>query len=208
MLSLQLLSVLNFLKKKHNLVGVDIGTHAIKLVCLRRTASQWSLIRWGIIPYGEDIPLDAPLVDRRNQAAMALQNYLRTADFPTKRTVTSVSGNSVIVRYVKMAKTSPSELAKSIKFEAEPYIPFNIEEVNLSFSILGESSENDQTQMDTVLVAAKKDSVDLRIELLREAGLTPVILDVDAFALENAYESVYPSAQSETVLFMNMGASF
>ncbi len=208
MISLQALKGFNFLRKKQDLIGIDIGTHALKLVCLKKIGSQWSLVRWGIIPYAEEIPLDTPLIDRRSQAVMALQNYLRTADFSTKKAVSSVSGNAVIVRYVKMAKTSPAELAKSIKFEAEPYIPFNIEEVNLSFSILGETSENDQTQMDTVLVAAKKDSVDLRIELLREAGLTPVILDVDAFALENAYESVYPSAQSETVLFMNMGASF
>src|ERR1022692_1427059 len=129
MMSLQVLKGLNFFKRKQDLIGVDIGTHAIKLVCLRRTASQWTLVRWGIIPYADDIPLDTPLAERRTQAAMALQNYLRTADFPTKKTVTSVSGNSVIVRYVKMAKTTPVELAKSIKFEAEPYIPFNIEDV-------------------------------------------------------------------------------
>lgn len=202
------MSFLSFLKKKHDLVGVDIGTHSIKLVCLRKAASQWSLVRWGIIPYADDIPLDTPLVDRRGQAVAALQNYLKTTDFPTRKAVSSVSGNSVIVRYVKMAKTSPAELANSIKFEAEPYIPFNIDEVNLSFSILGEVVENGQAQMDTVLVAAKKDSVDLRVDLLRDAGLQPAILDVDAFALENAYEHLYPSAQSETILFMNIGASF
>src|SRR5882757_2909265 len=160
MISLPSLSGLNFLKRKHDLLGIDIGTYAIKLVCLRKTSSQWSLVRWGIIPYAEDIPLDTPLIDRRSQAVSALQNYLRTADFPNKKAVSSVSGNSVIVRYVKMAKSSPAELAKSIKFEAEPYIPFNIEEVNLSFSILGETNDNGQAQMETVLVAAKKDSVD------------------------------------------------
>ncbi len=208
MISLQAIKRFNFFRKKQDLIGIDIGTYALKVVCLKKSGSQWSLLSWSIIPYAEDIPLDTPLVDRRSQAVMALQNYLRTADLPSKKAVSSVSGNAVIVRYVKMAKTSPSELAKSIKFEAEPYIPFNIEEVNLSFSILGETSENDQTQMDTVLVAAKKDSVDLRVELLREAGLIPVILDVDAFALENAYESVYPASQTETVLFMNIGASF
>src|ERR1035438_7611935 len=100
MISLHGLKGLNFLKKKQDLIGIDIGTHAIKLVCLRKTASQWSLVRWGIIPYADEIPLDTPLIDRRSQAIMALQNYLRTADFPTKKAVASVSGNSVIVRYV------------------------------------------------------------------------------------------------------------
>jgi len=207
-MSLQALKSLNFFKKKHDLIGVDIGTHAIKLACLKKSSGQWSLVRWGMIPYGEDIPLDTPLVDRRSQAVAALQTYLRTAEFPTKKVVTSVCGNSVIVRYVKMTKMPAAELAKSIKFEAEPYIPFNIEDVNLGFSIIGESMEEGQAQMETVLVACKKDVVDVRVDLLREAGLQPVILDIDAFALENAYENVFPSSQGDTVLFMNIGASF
>lgn len=189
-------------------MGIDIGTHAIKLVCLKKSGTQWSLVRWGMIPYGEEIPLDTPLVDRKAQAAAALQNYIKTADLPSKKVVTSVCGNSVIVRYVKMAKMPAEELAKSIKFEAEPYIPFNIEDVNLGFSIIGEAVEDGQAQMETVLVAAKRDSVDVRVDLLREAGLQPVILDVDAFALENAYETVFPMGQTETVMFINIGASF
>lgn len=207
-MSLQALKSFNFFKRKQDLIGVDIGTYAIKLVCLKKVSGQWSLIRWGMVPYGEEIPLDTPLVDRRSQAVAALQTYLRTAEFPSKKAVTSVCGNSVIVRYVKMAKMPPEELSKSIKFEAEPYIPFNIEDVNLGFSILGEVVEDGQAQMETVLVAAKRDSVDLRVDVLREAGLQPVILDVDAFALENAYETAFPPPQSDTVLFMNVGASF
>ncbi len=207
-MSLQALNGFNFFKRKHDVIGVDIGTFAIKLVCLKQNAGQWSLVRWGMVPYGEEIPLDTPLVDRRTQAVAALQTYLKTAEFPSKKAATSVCGNSVIVRYVKMAKMPSSELAKSIRFEAEPYIPFNIEDVNLGFSVLGESVEDGQAQMETVLVAAKKDSVDLRVDMLREAGLQPVILDVDAFALENAYETVFPPPQTDTVLFMNVGASF
>jgi type IV pilus assembly protein PilM len=207
-MSLQALKTLNFFKRQRDLVGVDIGTHAIKVVCLKKSGSQWALTRWGVIPYGEDIPLDTPLSDRRPQAAAALANYLRTADLPSKKAATSVCGNSVIVRYVKMAKMPAAELAKSIKFEAEPYIPFNIEEVNLGFSIIGDVLEDGQSQMETVLVAAKRESVDVRVDLLREAGLQPVILDIDAFALENAFESTYPGSQGETVLFMNVGASF
>jgi len=198
----------SFFKKKRDLIGIDIGTHAIKLVFLKGSPGQWSLVRWGVIPYGEDIPLETPLTERRPQAVAALQNYLRTADFPTKKVATSVSGNAVIVRYVKMAKMPPAELSKSLKFEAEPYIPFNIEEVNLGFSILGDVIEEGQTQMETVLVAVKKDSVDVRVGMLKEVGLEPTIMDVDAFALESAYETTQSAVQGETVLFMNVGASF
>lgn len=207
-MSLQPLKALSFFKRKQDLVGIDIGTHAIKLVCLKKSGSGWALVRWGVIPYGEDIPLDTPLIDRKPQAVAALANYVKTADLPSKKAVTSVCGNSVIVRYVKMAKMAHDELSKSIKFEAEPYIPFNIEDVNLGFSIIGETIEDGQAQMETVLVAAKRDMVDIRVDLLREAGMQPVILDVDAFALENAYETVNPLGQAETVMFINIGASF
>jgi type IV pilus assembly protein PilM len=202
------LNALSFFKKKRDVLGIDIGTFAIKLAYLKGGPGQWSLVRWSVIPYGEELPLDTPLIDRRAQAVVALQNYLKTAELPINRVATSVSGNAVIVRYVKMAKMPVEELSKSLKFEAEPYIPFNIEEVNLGFSILGDVIEEGQTQMETVLVAAKKDSVDLRIDLLKEAGLVPVIMDVDAFALESAYETIYPPPQTETVLFMNIGATF
>src|SRR6266480_4154016 len=202
------LKALSFFKKKRDLIGIDIGTHAIKLVFLKGSPGQWTLLRWGVIPYADDIPLDAPLIDRRSQVIVALQNYLRDSDLPVKRVATSICGNSVIVRYVKMAKMPPAELSKSLKFEAEPYIPFNIEDVNLGFSVIGDVVEEGQTQMETVLVAAKKESVDLRVEILKEAGLQPVIMDLDAFALESAYETLFPAPQSETVLFMNIGASF
>lgn len=206
-LSLQSLKDLNFLKRKQDLLAVDFGTHAIKILCLKKTGAQWSIVNWAVIPYAEDIPLDTPLIDRKPQALMALQNYLRTTNLPTKKAVTSVCGNAVIVRYVKLNKMSREDLSKSIRFEAEPYIPFNIDDVNLSFSILGDVFEDGQAQMEAVLVAAKRDSVDLRVELLREAGLQPAILDVDAFAIENAFEHASGSTSSETVLFMNIGAN-
>src|SRR5437870_5114580 len=91
-----LLRPFSFLKRKRDLIGIDIGTHAIKIVYLKGSPGQWSLVRWGVIPYGEDIPLDTPLMDRRNQAVEALQNYLRTAELPLKKVATSVSGNAVI----------------------------------------------------------------------------------------------------------------
>src|SRR3981081_3032058 len=108
---LQALSkALSFFKKKRDLIGIDIGTHAIKLVYLKGTPGQWSLVRWGVIPYGDDIPLDTSLIDRRGQAVAALQGYLKESALPVKRAAVSISGNSVIVRYVKMAKMPAPEL--------------------------------------------------------------------------------------------------
>lgn len=206
-ISLQSLKNLNFLKRKGDLVGVDIGTHAIKVICLKKGAGHWSITRWAVIPYAEDIPLDTPLIDRKGQAENALQNFLKNTELPTKKAATSVCGNSVIVRYVKMNKMSRADLSKSIRFEAEPYIPFNIDDVNLSFSILGDIYEDGQAQMEAVLVAAKRDAVDLRVDILKASGLHPVVMDVDAFALENAYEGLLGNSSMETAMFMNLGAN-
>ena len=114
----------------------------------------------------------------------------------------------MIVRYVKMAKMSKEELGKSLKFEAEPYIPFNIEDVSLGFHVIGDVVEDGQVQMDTVIVAAKKESVDVRVDILSAAGLQAAILDVDAFALENAFQSTNPISSMENVMFVNIGANF
>lgn len=204
---MSLQGLLSFGRPK-NLVGIDIGSYAMKIVTLKKTGDQWALQQWAMIPYNDDSGAEIPLSDRRDQIVSLLQNYLKTPGLSSKRIATSVSGNSVIVRYVKMAKMSKADLSKSLKFEAEPYIPFNIEDVSLGFHVIGDVVEDGQVQMDTVIVAAKKDSVDTRVDILQSAGLQPAILDVDAFALENAYQYTHPTAPTETVMFINIGASF
>lgn len=207
-MSLQALTKLKFLGKRKNVVGIDIGTYAVKIVSLKRVGSQWNLQQWATLPYGDDSNPDGPLAEKRDQIVALIQNYAKSPGLNNKRMATSVSGNAVIVRYVKMAKMQASDLAKSIKFEAEPYIPFNIEDVNLGFHIIGDVVEDGQVQMDTVIVAAKKEAVDTRIDILKSAGLQPAVLDIDAFALENAYQSTIAGSESATVMFVNIGASF
>jgi type IV pilus assembly protein PilM len=207
-MSLQSLSNLKFLGRRKNLVGIDIGSYSVKIVSLRKNGDQWALQQWAMIPYNDETGADIPLSDRKDQIITLLQTYLKTPGLAAKRVATSVSGNSVIVRYVKMAKMSRADLSKSLKFEAEPYIPFNIEDVSLGFQVIGDVVEDGQVQMDTVIVAAKKESIDTRIDILRGAGLQPAILDVDAFAIENAFESTNPMTSTETVMFINIGSSF
>jgi type IV pilus assembly protein PilM len=97
------------------------------------------------------------------------------------------------------------ELNESIKFEAEQYIPFDIEDVNLDFQILGQQEEGDQ--MDVMIVAVKKEKINEYTSAVREAGLNPVIVDVDAFALENLYEINYEIKEDEIIALVNIGAS-
>jgi type IV pilus assembly protein PilM len=110
------------------------------------------------------------------------------------------------VRYVKFPRLTKSELTATLATEAEPFIPFDINEVQLGFHILNEIVEEGQKKMETVLVAAKKDLVQQRLDILSGAGLAPTIIDVDSFALENVFERQRdPKTENAATLYLNIG---
>jgi len=121
------------------------------------------------------------------------------------RVATAVSGHAVIVRRVSMPHMSEDELRESVQWEAEEYIPFDVDDVNLDFSILEEDEENNN--MDVVLVAAKRDRIDEFVSVIDQTGRDIVVVDVDAFALQNAFELSYPERQHEDIALLNLGAS-
>src|SRR6202030_1211288 len=124
----------------------------------------------------------------------------------TKEAATALSGNSVIVRYVKFPRLTKSELQATLAPEAEPFIPFDINEVQLGFHILSEIVEDGQKKMETVLVAVKKELVAARLEILQGAGFTPALMDVDSFALENVHEKTRdPKDGPASTLYLNIG---
>jgi type IV pilus assembly protein PilM len=193
---------LHFLRSKE-MLGIDLGSTSLKIVQI----SGGRLIRCA---YKELDPKDAApeLAPGEKSAALVglLQAFLSEEKGAPKVGAVSISGNSVIVRYVKLPKLPREELDKTIQFEAEPYIPFSIPEVNIGFHILGDVVEDGQSKMETVLVAAKKELIDQRLGVLNEAGIRPVVVDVDAFAMESAYGAVMGDAQ-ETALMINIGAN-
>jgi type IV pilus assembly protein PilM len=195
-----------FTKAKEAL-GVDLGATSIKIVQLKGSPGKYSLARWAYLPLPNAGP-DVPGPDRRAQAINLLKEYVaKQKKNASRHAVFSVSGNSVIVRYVKFNRMSRSDLAKMIFIEAEPYIPFSIPEVNLDFHILGDVVEEGQKKMETILVAAKKEVIQSRLEVVQQVGLSPIMIDVDAFALANAYEVNRNPAVKETVLIVHVGAS-
>lgn len=196
---------LPFFRKK-DVVAVDLGSHSIKILALKKIGDHWKLQQHDILPLGDG---KADMTqDERNAAALtALQQYFDQNKTLSKTVVTSVSGNSVIVRYVKFPSLSKEDLAKSIIFEAEPYIPFDIRDVNIGFHILGDVMDEGQKKMETILVAAKREVIQQRLDILKGAGLQPVVIDVDAFALENAYEVNAGPNSAETVIVINIGAN-
>lgn len=195
---------LSFLRSKDTL-GIDLGTTSLKIVQI----SDGKLVRWAYKELDlKDSGPDTQAGDRMTALTQLLNDFLAEEKKAPKVGSISVSGNSVIVRYVKLPKSSRSELEKTIQFEAEPYIPFAIPEVNMGFHILGDVVEDGQAKMETVLVAAKKELIEQRLGVLNAVGIRPVVVDVDAFALESAYTlALSQTAEQETALLVNIGAN-
>jgi type IV pilus assembly protein PilM len=136
----------------------------------------------------------------------AIQELFQAHKIKHKEVATSVSGHSVIIKKINLPQMTPEELEESIQWEAEQYIPFDINDVNIDVQIL--NTESTQAgQMDVLLVAAKKDMVNDYTSVIMEAGLTPVVVDVDAFAVQNMFEINYEVPRSETVVLINIGAA-
>lgn len=182
---------------------MDIGSYAVKLVSFTEEKKQIRLSGWGYIPLS--IKADIPPEERKAIIGEEIRNYLKKKGIQAKHAATSISGNAVIVRYVKLPKLAKKELALTLNVEAEPFIPFDIKDVNLTYSILGDVTEEGQPKMETVLVAAKKEAVMDKIDILNEAGLEPVIVDVDSFALETLYGKIAPQQDANAVLVLNIG---
>ena len=123
----------------------------------------------------------------------AIREAIDNGKIKTKNVAAAVSGHSVIVKKVSLPAMSREELDEQIRWEAEQYIPFDVNEVNLDFQILG--GGNDEGQMEVLLVAAKKDLIDDYVQVIHEAGLVPVAIDVAAFAVENAFEANYDGSR-------------
>jgi type IV pilus assembly protein PilM len=135
-----------------------------------------------------------------------INNLMAEQKIKAKRVATSISGHSVIIRKIMLPIMTEEELEASIQWEAEQYIPFDVSEVNIDFQILG-PDEKDPSQMSVMLVAAKKDYVDDFVNVFSEAGLEPVVMDIDCFAVENMFDVNYGFVDDEVIALVDMGAS-
>ena len=167
-------------------MGIDISSTGIKLVELSKGRSGYQLKSWAMIPLPRDAIVENTIIDS-GSVSQALVEAVKLARPGTKNVAMAVSGNAVIIKTVALPAVSELELEAQIKFEAEEYIPYDIDDVFLDFSIQGESNE-DPDRMDVVLVACKREVVEDYQYVLREAGLEAKCVDCSVFALENAAE--------------------
>jgi type IV pilus assembly protein PilM len=186
-------------------IGLDIGSSFIKVVQLKDIKGGYELELFDMLPLPPEIIVDGSIIDSF-RLIDSLKELIRKAKIKTKNAVIGIAGHSsVIIKRISLPEMSEEELSESIKFEAEQYVPFNIEDVNLDFQILGPKDE--PGQMDVILVAVKKDIINEYVSAVREAVLNPVIVDVNPFALENMYEINYEIEPEKNVAIVNIGAS-
>jgi type IV pilus assembly protein PilM len=194
-------------RRAKSLVGLDIGSSAVKAVELKPSGKGYKVTAFGAESVPPDSIVDGAIIDGA-AVADAIRRLFETRKIQTKDVAASLSGNAVIVKKITLPVMSDTELAESIYWEAEQYIPFDIQDVNLDYQILdpGDAAAGKAT-MDVLLVAAKKEKIADYTGVIAQAGRTAVVVDVDAFALQNAFEVNYGIEPGQVVVLLNAGAS-
>jgi len=192
-----------FLKRQTLSIGLDIGSHAVKICELAETGNGYQLVALGSALLPPDSLEDGALQDPA-AVGKVISSLINNLKIKNKKVAISISGYSVIVKKINLAVMTEEDLEKHIESEAEQYIPFDIEDVYLDFQDLKTNTAT-EARTDVMLVAAKRDVVDGYLNMLRAAGLQPVVVDVDAFALENAFEANF--GMRDNVALVDIGAS-
>ncbi len=195
---------MGWFSSKKSVVGLDIGSSAVKAVELKGSRGSYELVSIGHVTLLSDTIVDGHIIDL-NHVSDVINRIFQEQSIKTNLVGTSVSGHSVIVKKINLPSMSPEELAEQINWEAEQYIPFALDEVNLSYEILG--SDVAGTGMEVLLVACKKDKIAQYTQVINQAGKQLHFVDVDSFALQAAYEINYQPMPTTTVALLDIGAS-
>lgn len=192
-------------KKNKDLVGIDIGSSSVKLVQLWQSKDGYHLLNVGMVPLPPEAIVDNSLMD---SAAVvdAVKNLVTSLGIKTKDAVCSISGNAVIIRKILVPTMTSEELEEQIAWEAEQYIPFDIKDVHLDFQVLG-PDVIDPNKMQVLLVASKKDIIHDYSSVFADAGLNLAVMDVDGFALQNAWEINNTDFSGQVLALVNVGAN-
>ncbi|MDX1972963.1 MAG: type IV pilus assembly protein PilM [Candidatus Sumerlaeia bacterium] len=182
-------------------VGLDIGSNKVKAVQIRRKGQKFELERLGVAEIFPDGNRDVPSLQQAR--TNAVKRVLEEGKFTAKYCVISVNGESIIVRYIQLPKMPEDELKNALRWEAEEYIPYALDEVNIDSVILGAAGDN---KVDVLLVCAKKELLAEYIQIVRDVNLTPLVVDVDSFAFLNCFELTYNPTPQDCIALVNIGA--
>ncbi len=185
-------------------IGLDIGSSSVKAVQLRKKGNGWALQAFGMQPLVPQTIVDGTIMDQSAVAESIRQLWSRLR-LKQKDVAIAIAGHSVIIKKIAVPQMAPETLAANIRAEAEHHIPFGRDDVEIDYHVTNPASASGQTEL--LLVAAKKEVVADYIQVVRDAGLIPQVVDVAAFASQNGFEVNYPLDPRETVVLINIGAA-
>ena len=188
--------------RKKTTVGLDIGSGLIKVAVIDHSKKQPELVKVSVVPLLADAIVEGEVMDP-GIVAEAIQSALAAADVKGKQVVTAVGGRDVIIKKIQIERVKEQQARELMRWEAEQHVPFDMESVELDFQILDPDDEG--VEMSVLLVAAKRELIESKLRILTDAGLEPGMVDVDAFALHNAFEINYPEAMRGIVALVNIG---
>jgi len=182
--------------------GLDIGSGFVKLVVVDHSGEQPEITQLATSPLVPDAIVEGEIMDPV-LVADTIRSVVDSAGLKKKDVVAAVGGHDVIIKKIQMDRMEEADAREVIRWEAEQHVPFDMESVQLDFQILDPRGEGGQ--MSVLLVAAKRELIDTRLSLLADAGLNPAVIDVDAFALHNAFEVNYPGEMDGLIALVNVG---
>ena len=189
--------------KKKDIIGIDIGSSSVKLVQLLPVKDGYQLLNAAVMPLPPEAIVDNSLMDTV-AVVDAVKNLVASLGIKARDAACSISGNAVIIRKISLPAMTSEELEDQISWEAEQYIPFDIKDVHIDFQILG-ADPLDPSKILVLLVASKKDIINDYVALFNDAGMTLSVMDVDAFAVQNAFE-LNAEISDEVRALVNVGA--
>ena len=193
-----------FANKKKSVVGLDIGSSSLKAVELKPVRGGFEVAHLVHHMLQSDTIVDGHIIDL-NHVSDTINRMWAEQGIKTNQVATSISGHAVIVKKITMPSMPDEELYEQIHWEAEQYIPFDINDVNLYHEVVGRDASGQS--MEVLLVACKREKINQFTQVISQAGKQPVIVDVDAFALQNAYEVNYNPPPHLTVALLDIGAA-
>ena len=188
--------------RKKTTVGLDIGSGLVKVAVVDHSKKQPELVKVAVVPLLADAIVEGEVMDP-GIVAEAIQSALAAAEVKGKQVVTAVGGRDVIIKKIQIERVKEQQARELMRWEAEQHVPFDMESVELDFQIL--DPDDDGVEMSVLLVAAKRELIESKLRVLTDAGLEPSMVDVDAFALHNAFEINYPEAMKGIVALVNIG---
>src|SRR5438309_4109825 len=188
--------------RKKQTVGLDIGSGLVKVAVIDHSKKEPELVKAAVAPLLADAIVEGEVMDP-GIVAEAIQSALSAAGVKSRDVVTAVGGRDVIIKKILIERVKEQQARELMRWEAEQHVPFDMESVELDFQIL--DPDGDSPEMSVLLVAAKRDLIETKRRLLGDAGIEPAIVDVDAFALHNAFELSHPDAMHGVVGLINIG---